>query len=59
VYLDGLRFPLFRGESIDHLVSPMELEGIEVYAHAAQVPVEFQRTRAGCGAILFWTRHAE
>jgi hypothetical protein len=55
VYLDGSRFPLM-GESIDDLVNPMSLEGIEVYTHAAEVPAEFQGPFANCGVIALWTR---
>jgi hypothetical protein len=55
VYLDGLRFPLM-GETIDQIVSPSEIDGIEVYAHAAEVPAEFQSVNNSCGAIVIWTR---
>jgi hypothetical protein len=55
VYLDGVRYPL-RGETIDQIVSPSQLEGIEVYPHAAEVPIEFQAPGSTCGAILLWTR---
>jgi carboxypeptidase family protein/TonB-dependent receptor-like protein len=55
VFLDGLPLPLMRGETIDDLVNPMDVEGIEVYRHAAEVPVQFQRGSA-CGAIVIWTR---
>jgi hypothetical protein len=55
VYLDGLRFALM-GETLDHIVDPMSLEGIEVYAHALNVPAEFQGFGPRCGAIVLWTR---
>lgn len=55
VYLDGVRFPLL-GESIDDIVNPMNLEGIEVYPHAVEVPAEFQDPRSNCGAIVLWTK---
>jgi hypothetical protein len=55
VYLDGSRFPLM-GESIDNLVDPMALEGIEVYPRAVEVPAEFQGPFANCGVIALWTR---
>jgi hypothetical protein len=55
VYLDGLRYPL-RGESIDHIVNPMDIEGIEVYSNPAEVPVEYQGPGSSCGAIVIWTR---
>jgi Carboxypeptidase regulatory-like domain/TonB-dependent Receptor Plug Domain len=56
VYLDGVRFPLM-GESIDDIVNPMDLEGIEVYTHAAEVPPEFSEARSNCGAIALWTKN--
>jgi hypothetical protein len=55
VFLDGLRYPL-HGETIDQIVNPTELEGIEVYPHAAEVPAEFHSANATCGAIVLWTR---
>lgn len=54
VYLDGMRFALL-GESIDAIVPPIDLEGIEVYTHGAGVPVEYAAD-AACGVILLWTR---
>ena len=55
VFLDGIQFPLM-GETIDEIVNPMNLEGIEVYAHAPEVPAEFVAPRNNCGAIVLWTR---
>jgi hypothetical protein len=54
IYLDGVRFPLM-GESIDDIVNPMDLEGIEVYTHAAEVPAQFA-AGSNCGAIILWTK---
>lgn len=56
VFLDGVRVHLY-GMTVDALVRPGELEGIEVYGSVAEVPVECGGLRTGCGAILFWTRH--
>lgn len=55
VFLDGLSFPL-TGESIDDIVSPMQLEGVEVYPTAAEVPPDLHPTDNMCGAIALWTR---
>jgi hypothetical protein len=60
VYLDGAmvydaRHPengLFDVNS----VSPEHIAGIEVYASAAQIPAKYNRTGAGCGVLLIWTR---
>lgn len=55
VYIDGTR-ALTTTMTIDDLVRPMEIEGIEVYRTMAEAPVQYQGLRAGCGAILVWTR---
>lgn len=55
VVIDGVRLRDVR--SIDFLVQPLELEGLEVYRSAAQVPVEYGGLQTGCGAIMIWTRH--
>ncbi|HEV7594092.1 MAG TPA: TonB-dependent receptor [Gemmatimonadaceae bacterium] len=56
VYLDGVRFPLM-GESIDDIVNPSQLEGIEVYTHAAEVPAQFAGSGSNCGVIALWTKN--
>lgn len=54
IIIDGV---LARFEpSIDNLVVPMELEGLEVYRSAAQVPVQYGGLRVPCGAIMAWTK---
>lgn len=37
-------------------IQPEQLEGIEVYSSASQVPAQYNRTANGCGVILLWTR---
>jgi hypothetical protein len=61
-YLDGAPYALqnhegrFLGESVDDLMSTHEIELIEVYPSASQVPAEFSGSRAGCGVVAIWTR---
>jgi hypothetical protein len=55
IYLDGVRFPLM-GEKLDDIVQPQDIEAMEVYPHAAEVPVEFMSPGQQCGAIAIWTR---
>jgi hypothetical protein len=55
VFVDGSRVPLLGGATIDDLVKPSMLEGIEVYRNATQIPAEYGLD-AGCGAILLWSR---
>jgi outer membrane receptor protein involved in Fe transport len=54
VYVDGVRVGGYR--TIDDLVQPLELEGVEVYRSASSAPVEYTGMGAGCAAILLWTR---
>ena len=54
VWLDGV--PLFGDEDVDAVVTPNDVEGIEVYSGAAGTPVEFSGGRGSCGAIVIWTR---
>lgn len=56
VYLDGL--PIQMGStSIDALIRPHDLEGIEVYRGPGELPVEFGLN--ACGAIVLWTRRGD
>lgn len=60
VYLDGAQVynssarntPLFNLNSIN----ASEIEGIEVYTSAAQIPAQYNKTAGGCGVMLIWTR---
>lgn len=51
-FVDGASAPYF---VIDNL-QPKDLEGIEIYRGNSEVPAEFN-VRAGCGAIIIWTRN--
>jgi hypothetical protein len=42
--------------SLDEVVSPAILEGIEVYNGVAGVPAEFLNADSRCGVVLIWTR---
>jgi carboxypeptidase-like protein len=60
VYVDGAlvfdsrnpQFGLFDANSIP----PEHIAGIEVYSSTAQIPAKYNRTSAGCGVLLIWTR---
>jgi hypothetical protein len=58
LYLNGARMNFAFGESIDDLLDPGSLEGVEIYRHRMEVPLEYAGPRE-CGAILFWTRMGE
>ena len=53
IYLDGLYIP-DGATSLDNLVRPSEIGGIEVYVDVNTVPVQFKRS--SCGAIVIWTK---
>jgi hypothetical protein len=58
VYLDGvkvLRDNQRTRESVDMLVLPHEVAGIEVYRGPSEVPAEYQGADARCGAVVIWT----
>jgi hypothetical protein len=61
VYLNGMLVyqygstppqPLFDFSTL----STRDLEAIETYASAAQLPSQYSRTSSGCGVVLIWTR---
>lgn len=54
VYVDGVRVEGYR--TIDDLVQPPDLEGVEVYRSAVDAPPEYTGARAGCAVVLLWTR---
>ena len=62
VYLDGIlvyqdsqrpRPPLFNVNSLDLRT----IAAIEVYSSGSRIPSQYNRTSAGCGALLIWTRN--
>jgi hypothetical protein len=55
VWIDGLYVALGTvGTTLDDLLAPQMIEGVEVYNTVAAAPIQY---RAGsCGVVLFWTR---
>ena len=51
IWLDGVKVPYV--DSIDQLLSPHDVEAVEVY-HGYELPVEFGVDP--CGGVLIWTR---
>ena len=43
-------------ESINDLVLPTEIAGVEVYTGAASLPAEFGGPDSRCGAVMIWTK---
>jgi hypothetical protein len=54
LYLDQV--PLPSPFNLDLLPSPKEIAGIEVYAGAATIPLQYKGYDRGCGVILVWTK---
>lgn len=40
---------------LEFVVNPNDIKAVEVYPRDAQVPVEFDDPRDGCGSIVIWT----
>jgi hypothetical protein len=56
-FVDGSPFYVDASNGDPFPVAPTEIMGIEVYAGAAGVPIEFQRNQnGGCGVIVIWTK---
>jgi hypothetical protein len=54
IWVDGMKVPYV--DSIDQLISPRDVEAVEVY-HGFELPVEFGVDP--CGGVLIWTRMGE
>ncbi|MDP1889399.1 MAG: carboxypeptidase regulatory-like domain-containing protein [Gemmatimonadaceae bacterium] len=55
LWFDGNLIPELSVDALDGWVPTERLAAIEIYSEAT-VPPQFQRTRSGCGAVLFWTK---
>lgn len=60
VYLNGALVYNSKGNGVPlhdiNSITPEQIEAIEAYASAAQVPAQFNRTSGGCGVLVIWTR---
>jgi hypothetical protein len=54
-YLDGSPFDNSSND-LDQMIRPDDIEAIEVYKSASEVPVQFQGQNSSCGTILVWTK---
>jgi TonB-dependent starch-binding outer membrane protein SusC len=55
VYIDGTHTRLLPESTIDDIIRPETIEGVEIYSTAAAAPSQFG-AHGACGVILFWTR---
>ncbi len=54
LFLDGT---LIRGGNPDEILTPQDIEGMEIYTRVNEVPPEFSiQAGAACGVIAVWTR---
>ena len=53
VYIDGITLA---SQPLTYAIRPSDMEAIEVYASAAEMPAQFKHGNAGCGAILIWSK---
>lgn len=61
IWVDGFHItrPTVAGPApftVDDLVTPAAIEGIEVYRGISSVPAEFLSPEAVCGVVVIWTR---
>jgi len=52
IFVDGVG--LGRGIDLDALMTPDQVEGMEVYTGGVQIPRQYSQTGAACGAIVIW-----
>jgi hypothetical protein len=56
-YVDGVAYDP-QNDNMDDMFRPYEIEGIEVYESADDVPIQYQGNHSQCGTILIWTTRA-
>ena len=58
VYVDGaIVYSSGMGDLFDiNQIGPNQIEAIEYYSGAAQIPARFNRTNSACGVLVVWTR---
>jgi hypothetical protein len=59
-FIDGISVQQSADHTIDDILSPDLIAGIEVYPRRLSVPPQYQDAIGGdCGAVLFWTKSGE
>jgi hypothetical protein len=54
-WVDGSPFDNMAGD-MDQMLRPDDIEAVEVYKSASEVPVQFQGRDASCGTVVVWTK---
>lgn len=58
-FLDGHPYAMSQDETVDDIIRPHDVQAVEVYPGASQVPARFKTaTSARCGVIVIWSRSA-
>jgi hypothetical protein len=57
VFLDGTRIIIDSSQDINSIVSPNQVEAMEVFIGPSEVPAEYAAGRGACGVVLIWTKH--
>ena len=58
VFVDGLRARQSVDHSLDDLLDPSLIAGVELYPRALLAPIQYQ-VDPGCGVVLYWTARPE
>ena len=56
LYVDGARMAYGGRADLNSVVSPSQIEAVELYSSAANIPVQYNGVGSACGVILIWTR---
>lgn len=61
VYVDGMLSARTARDQRDvlEMVLPGDVEAIEAYSSAAEIPAQYNGSNSMCGVIVIWTRHGE
>jgi hypothetical protein len=56
LWVDGVRVTYDANNDINSVVSPNQIEAIEMFRSPSEVPVQYNDNNSMCGVILIWTR---
>jgi hypothetical protein len=57
LWIDGVQVPQLPESTLDEMLSPDAIEGVEIYNSFSAVPPQF--VSGVCGVLMFWTRRGE
>jgi hypothetical protein len=56
LFIDGTRAAYGGSNDINSLATPGQIEAVELYSSAANIPLQYNGSSSACGVILIWTR---